>query len=178
MFKSSYQGSNSYGVLTFLIWSICESLSFWVSVSPVLIGCYKSCDIRIIETLICLESSHWLNLIWHHRTVSRPNASTNLGMSVNASMAFLFLLYPSAEHTTLFEKSLTVFKTTQNFTLPKLCLLSNTKVEKLQKSVYVMIIWLNIFNHISSWGFCYAISTNLKFSVLMEKDTPRLTDFS
>ena len=28
----------------------------------ILIGCYKSCNIRIIETLICLESSHWLKL--------------------------------------------------------------------------------------------------------------------
>ena len=37
------------------------SVCLW-SKATILIGCDKSCDIRIIETLICLQSSHWLNL--------------------------------------------------------------------------------------------------------------------
>ena len=83
-----FQGSHSYRVGTFLIWTISEFfLSLSVVSHPLLIGCYKSYDTRIIETLICLESSHWLNLMWHHSTVSRPNASTSLVTSVNASMA-------------------------------------------------------------------------------------------
>ena len=66
----------------YVLFGVC----LWAS-HPVLIGCYNSCDIRIFETLICLESSHWLNLMWHHSIVSRPNASTSLVTSVNASMA-------------------------------------------------------------------------------------------
>ena len=65
----AFQGYHSYGVVTFRVSLICERVSHLI-----IIGCYKSCDIRIIETL-------------SHRMVSRPNASTSLVTSVNASMA-------------------------------------------------------------------------------------------
>ena len=62
-----------------------SSASISLSLSdPILIGYYKPYDIRIIETLIFLQSSHWLNL---DDIIERPNASSILVNSVNASMA-------------------------------------------------------------------------------------------
>ena len=52
-----------------------------------LIDCDKSCDIRTIETLICLESSHWLNLDDIIAWSQGQKSSTSLVTSVNASMA-------------------------------------------------------------------------------------------
>ena len=44
--------------------SVCGSVVLWIFSSnySIQIGCDKSRDIRIIETLICLQSSHWMNL--------------------------------------------------------------------------------------------------------------------
>ena len=53
----NFQAPYFYRVWGFSISHVCLSVS-----DPILIGCDKSCDIRIIETLICLKSSHWLNL--------------------------------------------------------------------------------------------------------------------
>ena len=58
----AFQGYHSYGVVTFRVSLICERVSHLI-----LIGCYKSCDIRIIKTL------------------SHRMASTSLVTSVNAS---------------------------------------------------------------------------------------------
>ena len=47
---------------TFIIYSIILSVDFSPK-DPIIIGCDKSCDIRVIETLICLQSSRWLNIM-------------------------------------------------------------------------------------------------------------------
>ena len=50
-------------------------------------GSYKSCDIRMIETLICVESSHWLNLDNIIAQSRGQMLQQVLVMSVNASIA-------------------------------------------------------------------------------------------
>ena len=50
-------GLHSVAHLSVCIMYVCISPRY-----PIIIGCDKSCDIRMIEILICLESSHCLNL--------------------------------------------------------------------------------------------------------------------
>ena len=47
----------------------------------------ESCDIRMIETLICVESSHWLNLDNIIAQSRGQMLQQVLVMSVNASIA-------------------------------------------------------------------------------------------
>ena len=60
----SIQGPHSYGVLAFCIWIVCEYFVCISSKATNLIGCDKSCDIRIIEHIIvCCQQGQMIQQV-------------------------------------------------------------------------------------------------------------------
>ena len=80
---------------------------------------------RIIETLICLQSSHWLNLM-----TSRPNTLTSLFTSVSASTA-----------------------STQSTRTPEVCFDNTQTAKGLASWLGKVIVWQNPVSYVLSWSW-------------------------